>query len=155
MAHYISPHQTHPLPDPPIRMQTRAAVGMGVWVRTGAHAFAECLFSTEKGPPAEEQLSWLLDEFEDFLGRATPRARTAMMLCIFVVSFVAPLVRGKFASLAALPISDRQRVLLAAEKGLFGPAVLAPKAVLSLLWFEREDVRREARVRLPCLPGGS
>jgi hypothetical protein len=115
-----------------------------------AHAIAEALFLTADGPPPAERIAWLVNDLEDFLARAGERTRFVFGLAMFAVAFLAPLVSFRFTSLANMNVDERARVLERLEN-VFGPPVLAVKALLCVLYYEHPDAQRHIGFDGECM----
>ena len=126
-----------------------AAVRAGTLV--AARHVAEALFAGESGPPEPGRIDRLVVDLADFLGRTSGRGRMVMGLCLFFLTWIAPLLRLRFGPLGALPVEERLRTLAKVEAGSFAPAVLAPKAILCFLWFETAETQRETGTVPSCL----
>jgi hypothetical protein len=121
-----------------------------------ARAIAEAIFLTESGPPPAERLDWLVNELEDFLARSGGRTRFVFGLAMFAAAFLAPIVSFRFRSLASMPVEERSAVLERLEN-VFGPPVLAVKALLCVLYYEHPDAQKQIGFdaecfQLPTLP---
>lgn len=113
---------------------------------------AEALFSDAHGPADPARLEWLVEDFGDFLACSSSRPRTVMRLCLFVLTWLAPFfVFRPFLPLHWLSVPTRIRALERLEHTALGPAALAPKAILCILWFEHADTQRETDTRASCL----
>jgi choline dehydrogenase-like flavoprotein len=121
---------------------TRATVRAAV-------AIAEALFSRDSQPPETERLAWIEREIEDFLARSA-RARLALSLLVWIVSFVAPLLVGRVRRLGSLPLDVRVRALVRLERR-FAEPLLAVKAILCLIYYEHPDAAREVGYDGHCL----
>ena len=127
-----------------------------VWPSTMAHAreFAEALFCEEHSPVSAERLDWLMAEFADFIEGSNAsglRARWTLALCLFACHWLAPLFIRRLGPLGELDVADRILALDRMERSSLGPATLAPKAMLCLLWFENPSVQRETATEPSCL----
>jgi hypothetical protein len=119
-----------------------------------ALAIAEALFSTNGEPPPADRLAWLAGELGDFLERAGSRSRGLLGVTIWAVTFLAPLMIGRFERLGALALRDRERALSRLEKS-FGEPLLAVKALLCLLYYEHPDAARGIGFDGHCLRRGT
>jgi hypothetical protein len=120
----------------------RPRPGLTPRMRVATHALAEALFTTEDGPPPEARLAWLVDDLDDFLGRAGSRARLVYRLCLLAIAIVAPLMIGRFPPYRALSREQRTRALERMEKSTLGLAVFGAKAMLCILYYEHPDAAR-------------
>lgn len=109
-----------------------------------AAAVAEALFHDGKAPPPAARMAWLADELGDFLGRSGGRARLLFRLCLFVVSWIAPLLGGRCPPLRRLDVDRRLAILTRLEEGPLSAAFLGVKAILCILYYEHPDAAREA-----------
>ncbi len=114
-------------------------------------AFAEALFSREDGPPPEGRLDWLCADFEDFLTQAGVRAQTIINGSLMAVTWMAPLTIKRLPPLGRLTLADRCQALEAMEETPLGLAVLALKALLSIIYYEHPDSMAEIGVDKTCL----
>lgn len=116
-----------------------------------ARAVAEALFSDEQGAPDPGRVDWVVDDFGRFFAAGPPRARSVMRLCLFALTWVAPFFAGRPGTpLASLSREERMHALDRMEASLFGPAALAPKAILCMLWLEHPDTQRETGTEPTC-----
>jgi hypothetical protein len=121
-------------------------------VLRAARAVAEALFSSSDGPPDAARLEWVVGDFGDFLSRSNSRPRSVMRLCLFALTWLAPwFVFRPFVPLGWLSLPTRIRALERIEHTALGPAALAPKAILCILWFEHADTQRETNTIPTCL----
>jgi hypothetical protein len=119
-----------------------------------ARALAEAIFSTEAGPPPPERLDWLVRELDDFLARVGSRTRLVLWLSVFAVSWLAPLLSFRLLPLRALPLPKRIDALERLERSHAAMALLATKAILSILYYEHPDAAREVGFDGACLKAG-
>lgn len=146
------PYLAAPVVGDSVQQRPRPAV----WRSTIAHAraYAEALFCEEDGKPNAERIEWLLNEFAAFLEASAlggRRARMTLSLCLFACQWLAPLFIRRMGPLTELSISDRITALDRMERSSLGPATLAPKAMLCLLWFENPAVQKETDTVPTCL----
>lgn len=134
-------------------MRAREAQPVAEFALPAARAVAEALFANEDGPADPARIEWVAAELMDFMARATGRARLLLTLSLFALSWVAPLFVWSIGPLAALELDKRATALERVEKSVLGPASLASKAMLGLLWFEHPDTQRETRTEVTCLHG--
>ena len=120
-------------------------------VERAARAVAEALFSTEAGAPDAERLDWVAHDLMDFMARSAGRARLILRLALFALTFVAPLFVFMPVPLTWLSRERRVRALERMESSPLGPAALAVKAILCMLWFEHETTRVETNTPATCL----
>lgn len=106
-------------------------------------AFAEALFSTDEGPPPSQRMDWLMTEMADFLNRSGPAARFIFRLSLLAITFVAPLLVGRLATLPSLTVAQRVDALNRMEESFAAAPVLAVKAFLCVTYYEHPDVQRE------------
>ena len=111
-------------------------------LRSARH-LAEALFSTPEGPPPAERLDWLERDLGDFFGHVSLRARVLFRACIFAVSIFAPLLVARLPTLSRLSVEERVRAVHAFERTPLSLALLAAKAILSLVYFEHPDAAAE------------
>ena len=120
-----------------------------------ARAVSEALFLTVEGPPPADRITWLVNELEDFLARAGARTRFVIGLAMLAVAVLAPLASFRLRSLASMDVEERARVLERLEN-VFGPPVLAVKALLCVLYYEHPDAQRhigfDTECHLPLAP---
>ncbi len=114
-------------------------------------ALAEALFSTDAGPPPRARIEWLSREMDDFLARAGSRSRFVFRMSLLLVSIAAPILRGRFASLRALPIEERTEALERMERSRLALPLLAVKAMLCILYYEHPDAAKEIGFDGACL----
>ena len=142
-----------PPPAPFDTVQARAPHPVAEFARPAARAVAEALFANEDGPADPERIEWVVTELLDFMGRAPGRARFLLTLSLFALTWVAPLFAWRFGPLSGLDVELRGTTLDRVEKSALGPAALACKVMLCLLWFEHPDTQRETRTEVTCLQG--
>ncbi|MBX3249085.1 MAG: hypothetical protein KF901_18040 [Myxococcales bacterium] len=123
-------------------------------LRTTARAFAEALFATEAGPPPAARVAWLLDDVEDFLGRAGGRSQAIFSASMLALTTLAPLTIGAAPPLARLGWRDRVRAVERFEQTPLGLAVLGAKAMLCFVWYEHPDSAGEIGYDGGCLDAG-
>jgi len=126
-----------------LRAVAIASVGLGTRSLRTARAVAEALFSSEQGPPPHARLDWLTRDVDDFVAHAGSRARLLFRLSLFVVALVAPLLIGRLTRLSRLTVDERAEALDRFERSPVGPALLAVKAILCVLYYEHPDAARE------------
>ena len=118
-----------------------------------AYALAEALFSGPAGPPPAPRLDWLVAEVTDLLHYAGRRSRWLFQLCLFLVSWLAPLWLRRLPPLGRLSPRDRVQALTRMEDSpTFSPLVLACKTVLCMVYYEDEAAAREIGAHEPCDP---
>lgn len=140
-----------PLPAARDLVTARPIVPVSPVVRSWARAVVEAFFATADGAPEPVSVEALLDDFVDFVGRSPPRARVIMTLSLFVLVWVAPLLVWRLPTLEGLDLDLREKALDRVEQGWLGPAVLVPKAILSIMWFEQPATRVETHTEVSCL----
>lgn len=117
--------------------------------RRHVRAFAEALFSRdvdEAGSPVappEARMAWFITDIDDFVAHLNLRARWLFHLCIYAVSLLAPLLSGRFGTLAGLPLPARIAALEAFEQTPAALALFAARAIVSLVYYEHPDAARE------------
>jgi len=111
-----------------------------------ARAFAEALFSTERGAPPEARIDWLLTELADFTENAGARATLILQGGLLTASWLAPPLIGRAPPLARLSVADRCRALDKLEHTPAGLPLLAVKAMLCIIYYEHPDVQRESGI---------
>ena len=136
-----------PPPDALAAVTARDFAPVSPHVRRAAMAVAEALFSS--ADPA--RIEWAVGDLADYMARAPGRARTLLTLGLFVLTWVAPLLVWRPGPLSSLDVDLRVRALERIEQTILGPAALALKAMLCMIWFEHEDTRRETRTEATCL----
>lgn len=114
-------------------------------------AVAEALFASDAGPPPEARVRWLVDDFDDFVATAGPRAALIMGGALRLATWVAPLTIGKLPPLSRLDVTQRCRALDKLEASPAGLPLLALKAMLSFIYYEDPDALREIEVDTECL----
>lgn len=120
-------------------------------------AFAEALFAREEDEaglplaPPKERMDWFVTDIDDFVHHLNLRARLLFLLCIYAVSLLAPLLSGRFGTLAGLPLAARVEALEAFEKTPAALALFAARAVVSLVYYEHPDAAREIHWDRQCL----
>lgn len=120
--------------------------------RQNALAFGEALFarSMDEAPPAE-RMRWFLDDLDDFVAHLNVRARRLFLLCLFVVTWVAPLLRLRLGRLGRLSLRERIEAIEAIERTPAALALFALRAVVSLVYYEHPDASREIGWDQTCL----
>jgi hypothetical protein len=112
---------------------------------------AEALFCREEGPPPADRLDWLCADFDDFISQAGVRAQTIINASLMAVTWVAPLTIRQAPPLGRLSLAQRCHALEAMEETDLGLAVLALKALLSIIYYEHPDSMAEIGVDKTCL----
>lgn len=103
------------------------------------------------GPAPAARLDWVTSEVVDIVRHAGARARLLFQICLWLVSFLAPLCIGKLRTLGGLDVATRIRALERLERTPRGAAlVLALKALLCTVWYEHPDAAREVGAYEPC-----
>lgn len=121
-------------------------------MRSAARAVAETLFTTEQGPPPAERIDWLVEELDDFVKHAGPRARTLFRLCLLGVETTAPVLIGRPPPFHRLSAETRTRALEAMEQNAaFGLAVLGAKAPLCIIYYEHPSAAASVGFDGQCL----
>jgi hypothetical protein len=139
--------------EPRPRQRTK---GLGTRSERALRAVIEAVFARRgEGDaliaPPKARVSWVYQEFDDFLARASLRSYAIVLGSIWLVSLMAPVLLRRFSSLSALSLSERVRGLEAVEASGFAPALLAVKALLSLHYYEHPDAAREVGFDGACL----
>lgn len=119
--------------------------------RRDVRAFAEALFSRDGTAPPGERIAWLVDDVDDFVSHLNLRAALLFRLCLFVVSVVAPVLKGRPKRLSALSMNDRLEALEALERSPASLALFGARAILSLCYYEHPDAAREIGWDRTCL----
>lgn len=88
-------------------------------------------------------MAWFITDIDDFVAHLNLRARWLFHLCIYAVSLLAPLVAGRFGTLAGLPLPARIAALEAFEQTPAALALFAARAIVSLVYYEHPDAARE------------
>jgi hypothetical protein len=118
-----------------------------------ARAVAEALFFDPAAPPPAARLDWVVTEVADLLRHAGTRSRGMFQLCLFLVSWLAPLWLFRLPPLRRLPLGDRVRALTKMEDSrTVSPLVLACKTVLCMVYYEDEGALRVIGAYEPCTP---
>lgn len=110
-------------------------------VRAPARALAVALFDTGAGIPAT-RLDWLLEDVDDFSGRAGAKTRTALVVTLLVLEWL-PLLLGLFGRMSRLDPARRLRYLERLDRSELTVLIAIPKAVLGLCYYEHPDVVAE------------
>lgn len=115
-------------------------------------AFGEALFARtlEQAPPTE-RMTWFLDDLDDFVAHLNTRARWLFRLCLFAVTWVAPLVSGRLSRLSRLSLAERIEALDALERTPASLALFGARAVVSLVYYEHPDAAAEIGWDRKCL----
>ncbi len=122
-------------------------------VRLAARAVAEALFFAEAQPADPARLDWVAADLMDFMARSTGRAHLILRAALCVLTWVAPLFVFTPVPLAWLPVRRRVQALERLELSPLGPAALAVKAMLCMIWFEHPDTQRETGTEPTGLKG--
>jgi hypothetical protein len=115
-------------------------------------SIAEAVFSRDGTPPAADRLTWVERETEDFLARSGARSRFMFSFMIWLTTWLAPILSGRFSPLYALPLESRVRALAHLEER-FSEPLLAVKAILCLVYYEHPDAARDVGFDGRCLLG--
>ncbi len=151
-GHEQVPPLPAPHPDTDVRRRPRRAFPEGA--RKATRSIAEALFSTDGSLPDAARLDELVDDFSDFYGRAQGNARLVLRLSLLVLMWVAPLFAFRPLPLSSLPLALRAHALEKLEASPLGPAALAVKAMLCVLWFEQAQTQRETNTVPTCHGAG-
>ena len=119
--------------------------------RDDVRAFAEAVFARHDGPPPQERLRWLVEDVDDFVAHLNTRSYLLFRLCLFVVTWVAPLLLLRFTRLASLPQDRRLQALEALERSPAALALFGARAIVSLVYYEHPDAAREIGWDQKCL----
>jgi len=112
---------------------------------------AEAFFSREDGPPPADRLDWLCADFDDFISQAGVRAQTIINAALMAVTWVAPLTIKRAPPFGRLSLEQRCHALEKMEETDLGLAVLALKALLSIIYYEHPDSMAEIGVDKSCM----
>ncbi len=118
-------------------------------VRRAVRAVAEALFDDET-PPDPARLDWAADDFLRFMVTATGRAHLILRASLFALTWLTPLFVFTPLPFAWLPVKRRVLALERMEHSPLGPAALAVKAMLCMIWFEHPDTQTETRTVPTC-----
>lgn len=122
--------------------------------RLSIRAVAEAIFSGAAGPPPAARLDWTVAEVLDLLRHAGARSRLLFQLCLFLISWLAPLWIFRLPPLRRLTAADRIRALSRLEDSpACASLVLACKAILCMIYYEDEAAARSIAAYEPCHPG--
>lgn len=99
-------------------------------------AVAECLFTTTEGPPDSERLDWLVDEVDDYLKGAGPRARMIFRASTLAIDSVGRLYARRPLPFWRLSYDKRLLALEKLEASPLGLAVFGVKAPLCFIYYE-------------------
>lgn len=119
--------------------------------RGDVRAFGEAVFARRDGPPPDERMRWLVDDVDDFVAHLNTRSYLLFRLCLFVVTWIAPLLVLRFARLASLPHETRLEALEALERSPAALALFGARAIVSLVYYEHPDAAREIGWDQKCL----
>lgn len=144
-----------PLPpaDPAVDVRRRRARAVPAAVRETARTVAEALFSPDGSPPDTARLEFIEEDFGDFYARSNGSARLVLRLSLFALMWVAPWFIFRPLPLSSLSLPQRARALERLESSPLGPAALAVKAMLCVLWFEHPTTQAETNTAASCLRG--
>ncbi|MFK7989398.1 MAG: hypothetical protein AB8I08_25505 [Sandaracinaceae bacterium] len=131
---------------------TRAhAPGLSKGALRSARVLAEGLFSTDEGPPPLARLDWMEQDLADFFGHTSRRAGWLFRACLVAVTVFAPLLIGRMPGLSRLSVEERVEALERMEQTPLSLALLAAKAILSLVYYEHPDASRAIGWDASCL----
>ena len=85
------------------------------------------------------------------MARSAGRARLILRAALFALTFIAPLFVFIPVPLGWLSVRRRVQALERLEASPLGPAALAVKAILCMLWFEHDTTRAETNTPATCL----
>jgi hypothetical protein len=136
------------VPDAPPRRK-----GLSASLRAATSALTETLFATDDGPAPADRVDWLCDDLDDFMARSGPRAASLYRLCVFAVTWLAPLHVRRVGPFHRLDFAARAEALERMERGPLGMAVFGAKAVLCFIWYEHPDNARMTGYDARCLGG--
>jgi hypothetical protein len=122
-------------------------------MRDATRALVETLFATDDTPAPAARVDWLCDDLDDFMARSGPRARSVYRLCLFAVTWLAPLHARRLGAFHGLDFAARADALERMERGPAGMAVFGAKAILCILWYEHPDNARMTGHDGRCLGG--
>lgn len=122
-------------------------------IRRAARGVAEALFHADEGPPDPARLEWMLDDIEDFLGRAGVRSQAIFQASITALTALAPLTVGRPLPLFLLPVKTRAKAIERFEQTPLGLAVLGAKATLCIVYYEHPDSAAEIGFDGGCMSG--
>lgn len=121
-------------------------------------AFASGMFDTGDGIPAD-RLDWLQEDVEAFLAHAGPRTTFLFTLVMVLLEWAPPFVLGRPRRFSKLTPKERLRFLERVDASRLAALIAAPKAVLSLCYYEHPEALRETGYDGGCLmgdlPGGT
>lgn len=119
--------------------------------RHHVRAFGEALFSRDGGAPPEERMRWFVEDVDDFVAHLNTRAYLLFRLCLFAVTWLAPLLVLRPRSLASMQLSERLHALEALERSPASLALFGARAIVSLVYYEHPDAAREIGWDQKCL----
>lgn len=119
--------------------------------RRDVRAFGEAVFSRDGAAPPEERMRWFVDDVDDFVAHLNLRAALLFRLCLFVATWLAPLVIGRLGSLSSLAMEDRIAALDALERTPASLALFGARAIASLVYYEHPDAAAELGWDRKCL----
>lgn len=137
------------VPDAP-----RPGRGVSPRVRDATRALVEALFATDEGPAPADRIDWLCDDLDDFMARSGARARSVYQLCLFAITWLAPLHVRRVGAFHSLDFVTRAEALERMERGPAGMAVFGAKAILCFLWYEHPENAKLTGYDGKCLGGG-
>ncbi len=112
--------------------------------RSAVYALAEALFATDAGAPPPERLAWLVDDLDDFLAQAGPRARGVFTLCLTALALGAPLFARRLGGFSSMPLSERSSALERLERSPLALALFGAKALLCIVYYEHPEAALHA-----------
>jgi hypothetical protein len=115
-------------------------------------ALALALFDRGPGIPAD-RLEWALRDIESFLEHAGPRTSFLFGLAVTALEWLPLVFIGRPSRMSRLQADLRLRYLQAVDRSALAGALLLPKAILSLVYFEHPDAVRETGYDGTCLIG--
>lgn len=104
-----------------------------------ALAVAECLFTSDAGPPPKARLDWLGRELDDFLERIGSDARNSYLLGLVALSVLGPLLSFSITPLRAMGVERRAKALARVESSFASGLLLAVKAMLCIIYYEHPE----------------
>jgi hypothetical protein len=115
-------------------------------------ALARGLYDRGEGVP-EERLEWAVRDLASFLAHAGPRTTFLLALTTLAVEWLPIFFIGRFARLSRLPPDARARYLEKLDASRLSIALVLPKALLGLVYYEHPDAVRETGYDGQCMLG--
>jgi hypothetical protein len=122
-----------------------------------ARAVAASLFDPGTGAAMPvERMDWLERELKEFTSYAGPKTTFGLGLALVLIQWLPLFMIGKLGRFTRLAAPDQLRVLEAFERSrLLSPLLAVTRILLSLLYFERADVMKEAGLVVACRDSGT